>query len=64
MSSGIIGQHARFLGDGVYASIDANANQIWLQTLEGNRIALEPEVLANLVKYDKDMRERAKGSEP
>lgn len=38
-----------YLGDSVYASFDGY--QIWLSTLNGNRIAIEPKVWANLLKY-------------
>lgn len=61
MSGWIIGRDARYLGDGVYASVEAN--QIWLQTMEGHRIALEPGVFDALAAYDRDMREKAKGAD-
>jgi hypothetical protein len=38
-----------YLGDGVYAYFDGF--QIWLETLEGNRIAIEPSVMEALAKY-------------
>lgn len=38
-----------YLGDGVYASFDGY--QIWLSTLEGYSIALEPTVMNSLVNY-------------
>jgi hypothetical protein len=41
-----------YLGDGVYAHHDGY--QIWLTTLEGNRIAVEPSVMIALVKYDEE----------
>jgi hypothetical protein len=45
----------RYLGDGVYAGYDQF--QIWLSTLEGQRIALEPEVMRALVAYVERLRE-------
>lgn len=42
-----------YLGDGVYAHFDGG--QIWLTTLEGMWIALEPEVLAALDRYKADL---------
>jgi hypothetical protein len=38
-----------YLGDGVYVGCDGY--QFWLHTLQGNRIALEPDVLARLNEY-------------
>lgn len=38
-----------YLGDGVYATHDGH--QIWLRTLEGHKIALEPQVAAALDSY-------------
>ena len=50
----------RYLGDGVYASFDGY--QIWLA--EGDHrnkvIALEPDVLQALVKYNEDINEKNK----
>lgn len=40
---------ATYLGDGVYASFDGY--QVWLQTLEGHLIAVEPDVLQALVNF-------------
>jgi hypothetical protein len=48
--------HHRYLGDGVYASFDGY--MIWLRTGSHDAkpaIALEPEVFAQLVKYQRDM---------
>lgn len=42
-----------YLGDGVYAEFDGY--QVWLKTLEGMRIALEPSVLSALDRYAKDL---------
>lgn len=41
--------HKEYLGDGVYASFDGY--QIWLSTLEGNKIALDDYTFDTLVKY-------------
>lgn len=43
--------HEEYLGDAVYASFDGY--NIWLRTGDGNnqRIALDPGVYANLVRY-------------
>lgn len=38
-----------YLGDGVYVGWDGY--QVWLYTLEGMQIALEPMVLATLLDY-------------
>jgi hypothetical protein len=38
-----------YLGDGVYASFDGY--QVWLRVDDGSRIALEPEVMANLNEF-------------
>lgn len=46
-------EERRYIGDGVYAHFDGY--QIWLTTLEGMRIALEPEVYAALVTYHGDL---------
>lgn len=43
-----------YLGDGIYASHDGY--QIWLCTLEGSLIAIEPPVLAALSRYDQRIR--------
>jgi hypothetical protein len=55
-----------YLGDGVYAHTDGY--HIWLTTLEGMQIALEPEVYAALVDYTKALQialiERHKGRTP
>lgn len=45
----------RYLGDGVYASFDGF--QIWLATQQGARIAIEPEVFVELVKYQQHIKE-------
>lgn len=58
MSEWLVGRDGRYLGDGVYASVEPP--HIWLQTLEGHRIALEPEVFDALVGYERDMRAKAK----
>ena len=44
-------KHEEYLGDAVYASFDGY--QVWLRTGDGNdyRIALEPPVLAALIRY-------------
>ena len=49
-----------YLGDGVYASFDGY--QIWLCTGDGNnqRIALEPVVYSNLVRYANSLKNNAK----
>lgn len=49
--------HRIYLGDGVYASFDGY--QIWLRTLEGNSIALEPSVYHALIDYAERLREEA-----
>lgn len=51
-------KHQEYLGDGVYASFDGY--QIWLKTLEGHRIALEPSVFDNLVNYKERLIEKLK----
>lgn len=38
-----------YLGDGVYASFDGY--QVWLETLEAQAIAIEPETMAALIRY-------------
>ena len=43
----------RYLGDGVYAHFDGY--QIWLTTLEGHRIAMEPQVMIKLKAYETDL---------
>ena len=46
-------QEPKYIGDGVYARHDGY--QIWLETLGSmnvQRIALEPEVLSNLLSYN------------
>lgn len=42
-----------YLGDGVYASYDAQTQMIWLdlRAQDGSRIALDPEVFSNLLKF-------------
>ena len=50
-----------YLGDGVYVGFDGY--QLWLWTLEGNHIALEPEVLEQLGKYQADLGPRIGRSE-
>lgn len=50
----MVNQNKTYLGDGVYASFDGY--QIWLTTLEGNRIALEPNVYLALLDYVKALR--------
>lgn len=49
-----------YLGDGVYASHDGF--QVWLAVNhhENNVVALEPQVLANLVKYVEMLKETRK----
>lgn len=42
-----------YLGDGVYASFDGH--HLWLETHEGMKIALEPAVFFNLVKFHDDL---------
>lgn len=42
-----------YLGDGVYASFDGL--YIWLETLEGMKIALEPEVQVALDRYKESL---------
>lgn len=42
-------QFGSYLGDGVYVGFDGF--KIWLYTHEGNRIALEPVVFQQLIKY-------------
>lgn len=52
----------RYLGDGVYAYHDGY--QIWLKTEREmgrvERIALEPDVLQSLIRYDHDLRQKYK----
>jgi hypothetical protein len=43
----------RYIGDGVYTSFDGY--HIWLTTQEGMRIALEPPVYDQLVRYQSDL---------
>lgn len=38
-----------YLGNGVYASFDGY--RVWLRVDDGSRIALEPEVMANLNEF-------------
>lgn len=45
----------RYLGDGVYANFDGY--QIWLKTLSGDAIALEPDVFFNLIQYQEYIRD-------
>lgn len=45
-----------YLGDGVYAEFDGY--QVWLSTLEGHRIALEPAVYIALGRYVDRLREQ------
>jgi hypothetical protein len=48
----------RYLGDGVYASFDGY--QIWLKAERDgsmHEIAIEPEVLARLLQYNRDLDE-------
>ena len=47
-----------YLGDAVYASFDGY--QIWLRTGDGynQRVALEPKVFTNLLKYAKDVQDK------
>ena len=42
-------KNKEYLGDGVYAEFDGY--QVWLSTLQGMSIALEPTVINNLFKY-------------
>ena len=47
----------KYLGDGVYASFDGW--HVWLHVGDHKNnpcVGLDPEVLANLFKYDKDVR--------
>lgn len=46
----------RYLGDGVYASWDGF--QIWLTTQTGDKIALEPEVFQELIKFNEDLQKQ------
>ena len=52
-------EHETYLGDAVYASFDGW--HIWLRTGDRNnqRIALEPEVFAALLAFNKRLREPA-----
>jgi len=50
----VVNQKETYLGDGVYASFDGY--QIWLRTLEGNRIALESVAYLALLAYVKQLR--------
>lgn len=50
----MVNQKETYLGDGVYASFDGY--QIWLRTLEGNRIALESVAYLALLAYVKQLR--------
>jgi hypothetical protein len=45
----------KYLGDGVYASFDGY--QIWLAANDASNkvVALEPEVMKNLIKYYKEL---------
>lgn len=47
--------HKDYLGDGVYAAFDGW--HVWLRTLEGHEIALEPAVMAALQRYNARLRE-------
>lgn len=54
--------HARYLGDGVYASFDGygvvlttGSHQYWAAD---NRICLEPQVIEDFQRYIKDLKER------
>lgn len=47
-----------YLGDGVYAGFDGY--QIWLWTLEGSRIAIEPAVYEALTEYTRRLLDRVK----
>jgi hypothetical protein len=49
----------RYLGDGVYASFDGY--QIWISLHDGSRIALEPEVIQALLKYQQFIIDKYKG---
>lgn len=48
-----------YIGDGVYASHDGY--HMWLETLEGNRIALEPPVFQSLMRYAEKFGDYFKG---
>lgn len=50
--------HREYLGDGVYAAFDGY--QVWLRTLEGNQIALEPAVFVALEDYVRRLKESVK----
>ena len=51
----------RYLGDGVYAEFDGNATVLFVgEGCNEQRIAVEPEVIAALVQYDRDHRTVAK----
>lgn len=49
----------QYLGDGVYASHDGY--HIWLSLQDGSRIALEPKVMDNLLRYHVHVRNIAAG---
>lgn len=42
-----------YIGDGVYATHDGY--QVWVRTLEGQAIALEPPVMRHLIDYAKQL---------
>ncbi len=49
----------RYLGDGVYASFDGHNIILDLRAQDSTtRIALEPEVMPELVRYETDVRKR------
>lgn len=52
-------QQQTYLGDGIYASHDGY--HVWLCTLEGQRLALDPDVITALVNYNLRIRT---GDEP
>jgi hypothetical protein len=57
-------ENERYIGDGVYASFDGY--QIWLDTRAQepvNRIALEPSVYAQLLRFAKDMTSKTSDDE-
>jgi hypothetical protein len=44
-----------YLGDGLYARFDGH--QVWLETMEGNSVALEPEVVKAFSAYVQSIRD-------
>jgi hypothetical protein len=41
----------QYLGDGVYAKTDGY--HVWLRTLDGHQIALDPHAMAALIAYER-----------